>query len=750
MYPYRACFLCAALGAGILFGPCFDGLESVAASLIGIALCHLARTLASHSRSTWTALLPLLLVIGSLHAPRAQSGYKSDGHALPEKTIVGEVAARPCGAPGESRVLLTLRDEVPEGLPAGSNIFLCLDPGEEAPPWGSRIAVSGELFVYGAPAGDVRGTITCHDFVLLAGPSGLMRRASNLVRRAVLELCRKGLSERTGGLLAAILLGDYRCLHQQDAATLKRSGLIHLCSASGLHVGILLVISLWLMRRLRLGRRAALLAQMPLLLIYAMASGLTPPIVRSALLAAMAAAAFLQAREFHLIPAMSMLALISLMLQPELLYDVSFQLTYLAAAGCVLLTKPVAETLHLAGSKAGLLFSSSVAAQSGILPPLLYHFGEISLIAPLSNLLVIPLIPAVMVMGLGGACVAWLPSGFVHGLMRPLEMLLDAILHLSGVAASQTWAVIFNTGIPLAAFWAWYPLVWFTWLRRTRGSARKPRSIALCLLLISSLVLWRGTPLRASPKGLSIIFLDVGQGDAILVNGAAGESILVDGGADSRVLSSKLRSYGVRSLDLLVLTHPHADHMGGLLDIARMWPLGLFAHNGDAASGDLAPLLEICAERHTPVRPVGTGDALQVGGVRLSVLSPELLIPEMGNDNALVIRMEASGASLLLAGDIGEMRQRELVDAGVLLASDMLKVPHHGGSSPASEEFFRAVRPTFGFIQVGADNSFGHPALSTLKYLQRAGCRVFRTDLDGDIVVSNPNGRLTVLTQRGP
>ncbi len=749
MYPHRASFLCASLAAGILLGPCFPGCHPAAAALLGITICQSLAAFAGRRKEAWASLLPLLLVTGALIAPAPPVNSSGDGYALKAVNVAGDIVPRPCGAPGESRVMLKLTADVRGGPDAGRIIYLCLDPRDEPPPWGSKIRAAGDLFVFGALSGEISGALTCSEIELLAGPSNPLQRGSNFVRRSILKLCRSGLSERAGGLLAGIILGDYRCLGQRDAATLKRSGLIHLCSASGLHVGILLVISLWFARRLRMGRRVALLAQMPLLLIYAMAAGMTPPIVRSGLLAAVAAAAFFRAREFHIISAMSALALLSLLLAPELLFNISFQLTYLAAAGCIMLTKPVAETLHVEKSKAGLLFSTSVAAQAGILPLLLYHFGEFSLMAPISNLLVIPLIPAVMVFGLGGACVAWLPVSLLHCLMWPLEILLLAILRISDVAASQAWAVVFNPGLPVVLFWTWYPLAWLTWLRRP-PRLRRMRQCALCLALICTLVLWPGTPLRAGPTGLRIVFLDVGQGDAVLVQGSQGETILIDGGPDSRVLVDKLRSYGIRSLDVLVLSHPHSDHIDGTLDMARLWPIGLCVHNGDATSGNLESLMDILAERRTPVRSVAAGDLLQVGELKLTVISPGTLDEERGNDNALVIRMEVDGISLLLAGDIGEMRERELMDAGAMLRSDMLKVPHHGGSSPANEDFFRAVKPVLGFIQVGEDNSFGHPALSTLKYLQRTGCRVFRTDTDGDIVVANPDGRLIVSTQGGP
>jgi len=720
------------------------------AVLLGAGAFHLLWVLADRRAQAWAALLPVLLVLGTIVAPQPLPDSTTSGYDLPGVVLEGRVVARPCGAPGESRALLELSSNVPGGPHAGDTVYLRLNPGDAQPEWGWEVRASGELFVYGTPAGETSGSLSCRELEMIASPDNPFRSASNFLRRQVLSLCRSSLSPRAGGLLAGIILGDYRCLGPEDAASLKRSGLIHLCSASGLHVGILLIMTLWLARRMRLGRHLALVMQMPLLLIYSMAAGMTPPIVRSALLAVAAAIAFFRAREFHAISAMSLLALGSLLAESQLLFNVSFQLTYVAAAACMVLAVPIGRALGLRGSKAGRLFSTSLAAQAGVAPFLLHHFGEFSLMAPFSNLAVIPLIPAVMVLGLGGACVTFLPASTLRYFMWPLEVLLLAILRIAELAASQAWAVIFNPGLATLALWSWYPLLWLALLRRPHRNTRALRRAGCCLLLLAGLFLWRGTPLQAGPGGLRIDFLDVGQGDGVLLQGPAGETVLIDGGPDGRILQEKLRRYGVRSLDLVILTHPHTDHMEALLDVARLWPIGSFVHNGETGSGGLPRLLDVFSVRNTPVRAVQAGEVLRLGDIRLNVLAPRALTEQGGNENSLVLRMEMQGISLLLAGDIGEVREKELMESGVTLKSDLLKVPHHGGSSSANEEFFREVRPALAFIEVGTDNTFGHPALSTLQYLRRIGCRVFRTDEHGDIVVSNPDGSLRVQTERRP
>ncbi len=749
MYPYRITILCVALAAGILAGPCFAEVPWSLAALLGITIGSVAASLKGRESGAWLALPVLLILVGIALAPAPRALAVHEGFALSGVSVEGVVAPRPCGAPGENRVICELREDVPDGPRAGQSVYLDLEPSSDQPEWGAKISARGDLFVF-SDGGEVVATLRCTDLRTFARPSSPLRRASNLLRHSVMRLCQNALSPNSGALLAGIILGDYRCLSPEDAASLKRSGLIHLCSASGLHVGILLLICMWLARRLRLSRSTALLFQMPLLLIYAMAAGMTPPIVRSGLLAVAAAAAVWRAREFNIIAAMSALALFSLLLAPELIASVSWQLTYVAAAGCVLLTAPLTRVLRVEKNKTGRLLATSLGAQSSIAPLLLHHFGEFSLLSPLSNLAVIPLIPAVMALGLGGALISRLPASWLRCAMMPLEILLRAVLAASRLAASQTWAVIFNPGIATIFLWVWYPLLWVALLLHPGRSSRSLTQGACALLLLASIVLMPGSALKAAPAGTQIIFLDVGQGDSVLLRGSDGTTVLVDGGPDEQILTAKLRSFGIRSLDLVVLTHPHSDHVGGLAELARLWPISAFVHNGDVVNGSLAPLLDALAVQRTPVQTLSAGAVIRTGSLSLTVLAPRVLQTEEGNENSLVLRAEMGGLSLLLAGDIGPLREQELVESGVSLRSDLLKVPHHGGSSPAAGGFFAAVKPACAFIQVGADNSFGHPALSILQILRRLGCRVFRTDEDGDIVVSNPDGHVAITTRRRP
>ncbi len=748
MYPYRVSLLLGALVVGLVLGSGLQGLPWALAVSAGICAQFAVHRLNRRSSSFWSALLPLIFLLGTVLAPCSAELRASEGYSLGQVTLVGTIVARPCGAPGENLALLRLSQGIDDGPSAGECVYLRLDAASAGPEWGWRARARGDLFVYGIHKSPAAGSLQCNSLEMLSRPTNPVRRVSNLLRRHVQSFCSH-LPARSGGLLAGIILGDYRCLDPGDAASLKLSGLIHLCSASGLHVGIILIICLWVSRRIRLGRRGALLMQLPLLLVYCMAAGMTPPIIRSAVVAALATLSFFRAREFDFIAAMSTVALGCLVLTPELLGSASFQLTYMAAAGCVLLAHPFAKMLGIDGSRAGRLFSTSLGAQIGIAPLLLHHFGEFSLLAPFSNLAVLPLIPAVMTLGLAGACLTWLPAGLLRFLVWPLQLLLRLLLRISEITSAQSWAAVFNPGLSLVWLLFWYILLWLGFLRRPAATPRRLRRTGCCLIAAALLALWNGTPLQAGPGVMCIEFLDVGQGDAMLVRDGSGHCLLVDGGPDADVLAGKLRARGIRRLDLVVLTHPHSDHMGALPEVARRWPVGCFVFNGEHGEG-VDALLDFLAGKHTAIHAARAGESLSLAGMNMRVLAPASVDSAEGNENSLVLRLQMEDLAVLLAGDIQEQGERVLLDKDELLRSDILKVPHHGGSSPTNREFFHAVHAAFACIEVGRGNSFGHPALSTLQQLRQEGSRVFRTDECGDIVFTNPEGRIVVQTERRP
>jgi len=228
------------------------------------------------------------------------------------------------------------------------------------------------------------------------------------------------------------------------------------------------------------------------------------------------------------------------------------------------------------------------------------------------------------------------------------------------------------------------------------------------------------------PARPEVVFLDVGQGDAILLRGPSGEVVLVDGGPDPALLRRALLGRGIRRIDLLVVTHGHADHLAGLAGIGQWASVGRLWHNGDEGEA-LESLVAEMQAAGVPVEVPGPGWEAQVGAFRIGVLGP-LRRYASPNDGSLVLRVSAAGATVLIPGDVEAIAQADLGP----LAADVLKVPHQGASTN-DLEWLASCAPQVAVISVGP-NDFGHPAPEVVAALRAAGAVVRRTDLEGDVV----------------
>ncbi|NLT04990.1 MAG: MBL fold metallo-hydrolase, partial [Solirubrobacterales bacterium] len=543
-------------------------------------------------------------------------------------------------------------------------------------------------------------------------------------------------------------------------------------AASGQNVMLLVALALPALAALGLSRGPRLLCLLALIGLYVPLAGAEAPIQRAGVMAAAGLVATLAARPASRWYALALAAAVTLAVNPEAWRQPGWQLSFAAVAGILVAAGPIARRLGGLPRPLAEGVGLTVAATAATAPLVGLHFGELSLVALPANVAALALVAPIMWLGTLRGVLGQLPAvPLAAGADRILELALGPLLAgMERIAAAfadlphSTARVAIGGPLDLVVAYASIALVALAARRlgdrsadgRTVAAAyvrRLPRgrraALVACAVAVAALVSAHALGPDRPPASLTVDFLDVGQGDATLVRHPDGSAVLFDGGPPEGGVARLLRRAGVRRLSALVLTHASRDHHGGLLEVVRRFPVDLVLDGGDGTRDrDFQAVLAAAHARGVPVRPALAPLAVRAGALRIDVLSPPPRPPgpppQDPNPRAVVAVVASAGFGLLLSGDA----ESDALAPLALPPVDALKVPHHGSADPGLGELLDRLRPAVAAIPVG-ENSYGHPAPSTLTALRRAAVPTWRTDLHGTITLSVDRGRLTVDPEHG-
>jgi len=639
---------------------------------------------------------------------------------------------------------------------------------------GERVQVAGRLRIPRAAAPGlfdyavwlrrhgIAGTVSAHDrraFEILppARPSGLFAglreqwaRGWSALRSYVRRTVIRGLAPSEAGLMAGLILGDRAGLSRAAMTAFQDCGAIHILSVSGLHLGIILVGIGWLLRRLpwpRLWHAPVLIA---LAWGYVFLVEMNPPVVRAAIMATVFVLSMATARRFDAWNTLALAAVVTLLVAPQAIFDVGFQLSYAAMIGLFWLSAPFRELIprHLpflrlrwvwpVRAAVGVAIATA-AAQIATWPIIAHHFGRVSLAGMIANLAVIPLVTAAVWGGIATILVGWLPV-----LVAPVNWLVSWPLKGTLAAADM------GASLPFAATWlrppgwievALYVLaLWLAWeIGRRRGILA---GLVTLLLLVGNLLGWSAWAHRQ--RDVEIAFIDVGQGDAALCTFPNRAAILIDGGPVSSSYDAGewtvvpfCRARGIHHLDAIIATHPDDDHIGGLATVIEQLDVGALWYNGDDDSTEVfRRLMDTATRRGVPVQRIAAGDSIIGLGCPARVVGPPRSRPLLDlwpdNDRSITLYLAPFGRTVLFAGDAGALAEAVLLKAGGLRA-EVLKVAHHGSAYSTTDPFLDAVHPREAVVSVGT-NRYGHPAPVLLRRLAAREILALRTDQAGTLI----------------
>jgi competence protein ComEC len=685
-----------------------------------------------------------------------------------------------------------------DGTPVSGKVRVSVREAVTIIGYGDFIRVSGKMFgpagydnpssfdygAYLAQSGIYRivGVKNSGSITVLHAGRGLFRTIQDW-RERIRQAFLASTSGPGSAIIQAMVLGEEGGLTDGLRDRFMAAGVTHIISISGSHLGMVALLCFGLVRLLmRLmperhyhlltvyadPKKIAALITLPLVLFYTLLAGGQVATVRSLIMITAGLAALLLDRENALMHSLATAALAILLTGPQSLFDISFQLSFISVLSIgytVLLWNELGLKASHAAQKfrnsAALLILVSLSTSLATGPLVAHYFNQFSLAGVVSNMIVVPFAGLVVV-----------PLGLSSGVLSLFTHHLPFAALNQFAADAFIGIVTFFSRLPIAEFHPPSPgVIWLltygAFVLSLAGVARsrllyhaKPLEFssrvsraAVTTAAFAGTLLLIITTLHFFPRrGVEVSFPDVGQGDCSLVRLRSGKTVLIDGGGaydnrfdiGRRVLAPYLWNKGVRRLDLVILSHPHPDHMNGLKFILKKFQVGQVWESGlDSDLSGYEEFRDIITEKNIPRKTVFAGDAPAVlGEATFTVLHPsqgfvarERQAYAAENDRSLVVRIAFDDRVCLFTGDIHREAEQYLLKSGQDLKCDLLKVPHHGSKTSSSDDFVSTAQPKVAVITCGRGNRFGHPASDVVARYENAGARVYRTDVDGAVTV---------------
>lgn len=583
-----------------------------------------------------------------------------------------------------------------------------------------------------------------------------MADAGRRMRMGIVRVIEKSLPRQQAGLLNGILIGYREGLTEEVQKAFSDAGLTHIMAVSGANVAFLIFPLVFVFKKLHVRHIIANALIIAFLVIFVYITGFEPSVLRAVVMGIVLLLGRILMRDPDIYTSLAFSAILLLVISPYMLFNIGFQLSYAATISLVLLGKKIRSYINFKfiHPKVAEILSATLSAQLGVLPVILFYFNKLSLISIVSNLLVIPLIEVITILGTVMAVLGQLSLVFSQILGYVNCLLLSFVLLVTKVSSELPFATIRTVTPPVGAVAAYYGALWFfffywpQWKKsiRVRFIAAAIALLVVCVLVVSLI-----------PGGLEVYFLDVGEGDSTFIRTYSGKTILIDGGGSTNptikskvgesVLIPFLLDAGVNTIDVVIATHGHTDHIQGLLPVIEQFMVGRLVIPSIKDEKEFKQLLEVANARKVKVVRCSKGDIIRPDKkTTLEVLHPPPnYYPEnlSLNNTSIVLKLLYKETEVLFTGDAEIAIEELLTEDNMLLDADVLKVAHHGSDTSTSKGFLKLVKPKAAVVSVGKNN-FGHPSQDVLERLVGNGVLVFRTDESGAVILKSDGKRISI------
>ena len=544
------------------------------------------------------------------------------------------------------------------------------------------------------------------------------------IQKYIRDTINGTLTDEEGNLLLAILLGDKDKLSEDIQESFKTSNLSHMLAVSGAHVSYIILGLTYVLQNSIIGKKNGKIVCIIFLLAFMAITNFTPSVTRACIMAILTLFSSIIYRKSDVYTNISVAALITLIFNPYSLLDLGFQLSYGGTIGIIIFIKRIQE--KKSNSKVINYIKQmalvSIYANIIIIPIMMYHFNTVSFTFIISNIMASPILGIIVI---------------------------SILIKISQICSKLPFSNILVVTPYMFNVISYYAIILYCIKSKKNNKCK----IIICLLIVLILI---NFIIYIFPQKLRIFFIDVGQGDSTLIITPDKKTVLIDGGgSDSfdvgeKVLLPYLLDRRILKIDYVLISHFDTDHCGGILTIMEKVKVKNIIISEQAEhSENYERFKKLMIHKRIRLIEVKKGDKIKIGRYsEFKILFPtsRLLSENPLNNNSIVAKFNYNNFKMLFTGDIEKLAEQQILKTEKAeIRADILKVAHHGSKTSSIPEFIKAVRPKIALIGVGKNNTFGHPNQQTIKNLENIKCRIYRTDLQGEIIIKiDQKGRMNV------
>lgn len=571
------------------------------------------------------------------------------------------------------------------------------------------------------------------------------------IQKYIKDTINGTLTDEEGNLLLAILLGDKDKLSEDIQESFKTSNLSHMLAVSGAHVSYIVLGLTYVLQNSIIGKKNGKIVCIIFLLFFMAITNFTPSVTRACIMAILTLFSGIIYRKSDVYTNISVAALITLIFNPYSLLDLGFQLSYGGTIGIIIFIKRIQE--KKSNSKVINYIKQmalvSIYANIIIIPIMMYHFNTVSFTFIISNIMASPILGIIVITGFLFIIASITVKSLTRLIAIFIKPILSILIKISQICSKLPFSNILVVTPYIFNVISYYAIILYCIKSKKNNKCK----IIICLLIVLILI---NFIIYIFPQKLRIFFIDVGQGDSTLIITPDKKTVLIDGGgSDSfdvgeKVLLPYLLDRRILKIDYVLISHFDTDHCGGILTIMEKVKVKNIIISEQAEhSENYERFKKLMINKKIRLIEVKKGDKIKIGRYsEFKILFPpsRLLSENPLNNNSIVAQFNYNNFKMLFTGDIEKLAEQQILKTEKAeIRADILKVAHHGSKTSSIPEFIKAVRPKIALIGVGKNNTFGHPNQQTIKNLENIKCRIYRTDLQGEIIIKiDQKGRMNV------